>query len=195
MPEPIYWKQTLFQIPYQWSSAAEPGAAHTVCLHLSKDRGTSWQKISEARPNVTSFNYRAEGDGEYWFAVRTVDHQGRAWPAGEFQPELRVIVDTTMPRIDQLQAELSNSGTVEITWSGFDANLDPNSWKFEAQSDPTGPWQPLPLANLLPARRRCQTRFGRTAQRSGSMPTAARPIADCCTRDRVRSCRQLGLIS
>src|SRR5436190_459655 len=27
LPEPIYWKQHLFLIPYQWGSAAEPGAA------------------------------------------------------------------------------------------------------------------------------------------------------------------------
>jgi hypothetical protein len=147
LPEAIYWKQTLFQIPYQWSSAAEPGAANLVCLHLSKDRGATWQKISEARPNVSSFNYRAEGDGEYWFAVRTVDHQGRPWPSGELQPELRVMVDTTMPRIDQLQAVLRNAQTVDITWAGFDANLDPNSWRFEAQSDPNSPWQPVQLTN------------------------------------------------
>jgi hypothetical protein len=149
LPEPIYWKQTLFQIPYQWSSASEPGAVQIVCLHLSKDRGASWQKISEAKPNVSSFNYRAEGDGEYWFAVRTVDHQNRTWPAGEFQPELRVIVDTTMPRIDALQAELNNTGTVEIAWRGFDANLDPSSWKFESQSDPNGPWQSVPLTGFV----------------------------------------------
>ena len=184
MPEPIYWKQTLFQIPYQWNSAAEPSAAHTVYLHLSKDGGTSWQKISEARPNVTSFNYRAEGDGEYWFAVRTVDHQGRVWPAGEFHPELRVIVDTSMPRIDQLQAVLRNTGAVEIAWSGFDANLDATSWKFEAQSDPTGPWQPLPLTSLN-AGTTGEPRLDSGGQHSGraacQLPPGQTPIAVCAT--------------
>jgi hypothetical protein len=150
LPEPIYWKQTLFQIPYQWSSASEPGAAHNVVLHLSKDRGASWQKISEAKPNVSSFNYRAERDGEYWFAVRTIDHQLRPWPTGDLQPELRVIVDTTMPRIEGLQAETRGSDTIEITWSGFDANLDPASWRFEAQYDPNGLWQAVPLTNFAP---------------------------------------------
>jgi hypothetical protein len=29
LPEPIYWKQHLFLIPYKWGSAAEPGAAQT----------------------------------------------------------------------------------------------------------------------------------------------------------------------
>ena len=149
-------------------------------LHLSKDGGTSWQKISEARPNVTSFNYRAEGDGEYWFAVRTVDHQGRVWPAGEFHPELRVIVDTSMPRIDRLQAELRNSGAIEIKWNGFDSNLDANSWKFEAQSDPTGPWQPLPLANLT-AGTTGDPRLDSGGQHSGradcQLPPGQSPIA------------------
>lgn len=41
MPQPIYWKQSLFQIPYQWGSAAEPGAAIAVRLFASKDRGST----------------------------------------------------------------------------------------------------------------------------------------------------------
>ena len=77
LPEPIYWKQHLFLIPYQWGSAAEPGAARAVWLFVSKDRGASWQKISEAKPDVKAFNYRAEGDGEYWFASRTIDPWSR----------------------------------------------------------------------------------------------------------------------
>ncbi len=76
LPEPIYWKQHLFLIPYQWGSAAEPGAARAVWLFVSKDRGASWQKISEAKPDVKAFNYRAEGDGEY--LVRR-SHVRQAW--------------------------------------------------------------------------------------------------------------------
>jgi hypothetical protein len=143
-PEPIYWKQSLFQIPYQWGSAAEPGAAQMVLLYVSKDRGNSWQKISEARPNVTSFNYRAEGEGEYWFAVRTLDHQGQSWPTGEFTPEIRVIVDTTMPQITSLRASYRPDGVIEIERTAFDQNLDPTTWRFEIQAQPTAPWQPVP---------------------------------------------------
>ncbi|MEX0613123.1 MAG: hypothetical protein WD229_13470, partial [Pirellulales bacterium] len=148
LPEPIYWKQDLFLVPYQWSSAAEAGAAQAVWLFLSKDLGVTWQKISEARPNVTSFNYRAEGDGEYWFAVRTLDKQGRAWPAGAYQPELRVIVDTTMPQISELTATEAPNGAVQIAWRAMDANLDPASLKMEAQLDAAGIWQPVPAENL-----------------------------------------------
>jgi hypothetical protein len=145
-PAPIYWKQTLFQIPYQWGSAAEPGVAHVVWLLVSKDQGATWQKISEAKPHVTSFSYRAQGEGEYWFAVRTLDRHGRQWPAGDYQPELRVIVDTTMPRIEALQATLRSDGAIDIQWRGSDLNLDPHSWRIEAQTEPLGSWEPVPLA-------------------------------------------------
>ena len=152
LPEPIYWKQHLFLIPYQWGSAAEPGAARAVWLFVSKDRGASWQKISEAKPDVKAFNYRAEGDGEYWFAVRTFDKQGRAWPQGPYQPELRVIVDTTLPRIDELRANGTVNGSIEIQARVADSNLDPNTWKFEWQADAAGAWQPVTLqgANVQP---------------------------------------------
>ena len=145
LPEPIYWKQQLFLIPYQWGSAAEPGAAQAVWLFLSKDRGASWQKISEAKPDVKAFNYRAEGDGEYWFAVRTFDKQGRAWPQGPYQPELRVIVDTTLPRIDELRASAAENGSIEIHARVADSNLDPTTWKIEWQAQPAGAWQPATL--------------------------------------------------
>jgi hypothetical protein len=145
IPEPIYWRQTLFLIPYQFGSAAEPAAAQAVWLFVSKDRGVTWQKISEAQPHVKSFNYRAEADGEYWFAIRTLDKQGRAWPAGPYQPELRVIVDTTIPRIDVVQATRRADGAIDIQWRGSDANLDPASWKFESQTGAAAPWQSVQL--------------------------------------------------
>ncbi|HEY3394959.1 MAG TPA: hypothetical protein VGK58_19800 [Lacipirellulaceae bacterium] len=144
IPEPVYWKQNVFLIPYQFSSAAEPGAAQAVWLFVSKDRGATWQKISDAKPHVKSFNYRAEGDGEYWFAIRTLDHHGRAWPAGPYQPELRVIVDTTMPRIEALHTRIRRDGAIDIHWHGSDTNLDAATWRIEAQLDTNSPWQPVP---------------------------------------------------
>jgi hypothetical protein len=145
LPEPVYWKQTLFLIPYQFSSAAEPGAAQAVWLFVSQDRGASWQKISEARPHVKSFNYRAAGDGEYWFAIRTLDHQGRSWPTGPYQPELRVIVDTTMPRIEALHARVRTDGAVDVQWHGSDINLDVATWRIEVQADADSVWQPVTI--------------------------------------------------
>jgi hypothetical protein len=145
-PAPIYWKQNLFLIPYQWSSAADPGAAQAVWLLVSKDRGATWQKISEAKPQVRAFNYHAEGDGEYWFAIRTIDRHGQPQPPGPYQPELRVIVDTTMPQITALTAQIVSGGMLEIMVQGSDANLDSSAWKFEVQLSGSDTWLPIPLA-------------------------------------------------
>ncbi len=179
LPEPIYWKQHLFLIPYQWGSAAEPGAARAVWLFVSKDRGASWQKISEAKPDVKAFNYRAEGDGEYWFAVRTFDKQGRAWPQGSYQPELRVVVDTTLPRIDELRTQPAANGAIEIQSRVADSNLDPNTWKFEWQADANGPWQPAALqsATVQPIGNTGLPLGGSMLHAFWQPPAGTRPIA------------------
>ncbi len=145
LPEPVYWKQNVFLIPYQWSTTADPAGAQAVWLLVSKDGGASWQKISEAKPQVQAFTYRAEQDGEYWFAIRTIDHNGRAWPAGPYQPELRVIVDTARPRIERLAGAMHEDGTLEINWQAVDRNIDPGSWKIEVQTEPSKQWYEVPL--------------------------------------------------
>ncbi len=145
LPEPVYWKQNVFLIPYQWSSSADPAGAQAVWLLVSKDGGASWQKISEAKPQVRAFTYRAEQDGEYWFAIRTIDHAGRPWPAGPYQPELRVVVDTTRPRIEALSGATHEDGTLEITWRAVDRNIDPGSWQIEVQTASSNEWQSVPL--------------------------------------------------
>jgi len=148
VPEPIYWKQHLFLIPYQWGSAADPGTVQAVWLFVSKDRGANWQKISEAKPQVKAFNYNAEGEGEYWFAVKTIDTQGRMWPAGPYQAELRVVVDTSVPRIEQLACWMRPDGAVEVQWRSSDRHIEPSSLRIEAQSSPQLPWQPVTLVNV-----------------------------------------------
>jgi hypothetical protein len=172
MPEPIYWKQHLFLIPYQWSSAAQSGAAQSVILYVSCDRGASWQKISEAKPQVKAFNYRAEGDGEYWFAVRTLDNRGRVWPEGTYQPELRVVVDTTIPRIDELFAAPAADGAIEIECRATDVNLDPRSFRVEAQANSAAAWQPVVLQAVADpsAAGKIQARW----QNVGAAPSAIR---------------------
>jgi hypothetical protein len=150
-PEPVYWRQNLFLIPYQWSAASDPGGAESVWLYVSKDRGATWQKISEARPQVRAFNYHAEADGEYWFAIRTADGRGGFWPDGPIEPELRVIVDTTIPRFEKLSGMVRDDGSLDVDWRVADANLDAQSWRVEVQTDAAGDWQVVTLPQSTPA--------------------------------------------
>jgi hypothetical protein len=177
LPEPIYWKQDLFLVPYHWGSAAEPAAARAVSLFVSKDRGTTWQKLSDARPEVRAFNYRAEGEGEYWFAIRTQDHQGRVWPAGPYQPELRVIVDTTMPKVDELRANLLPNGIIDIGWRCSDANLDAATLTIESQIGAADAWQPVPGAGSGMPGAAIQLPGIHVGQFQWQAPMESRPVA------------------
>lgn len=171
LPEPIHWKQDLFLIPYQWSSAAGNTAA-VVRLFVSSDRGVAWSAISDAQPHVKAFNYRASGDGEYWFAIRTIDAQGRAWPVGPYQPELRVIVDRSVPKIDALSATLGSGGNLDIRWSASDADLNPASWRIDVQLDATRQtWEAVNLRHAAAS----PTAAG--GQTSWQPPDSRRPVA------------------
>ena len=65
--------------------------------------------------------------------------------AGAMQPELRVIVDTTMPRIESLSGQLRDDGTLDARWRVTDPNLGAHSCNVEVQLEGSTNWQPVPL--------------------------------------------------
>lgn len=148
--EPIYWRQNLLTVPYQWTSDNGPQNSTKVLLYVSKDRGSSWQAVGEAQPQLLAFNYRAEADGEYWFSIRTSDAGGavRLPPTNNrdaMQPELRVVVDTALPRIERLTAQMRDDDVLEARWRVSDPHLSSHSCNVEVQSPGTNNWQPMPL--------------------------------------------------
>jgi hypothetical protein len=181
----IYWRQNLFLIPYQMGAANEAAAGQAVVLYVSKDRGATWQAVSEAKPQVRAFNYRAEADGEYWFAIRTLDGRGNAFPPGPMQPELRVVVDTTIPRFEQLIASPGDDGTLDICWRVVDANLDPHTVQIEAQIDRDGNWQPVPAGSSSPVTGITWDAQATAVLPAGSMATAVRVTAFDRARNRA----------
>ena len=95
LPDPIPTRQTFFSIPFKVPPTADASQAPVeVRLYASADAGGSWTLAEKVDPKKTSFSYRAPRDGEYWFAIRTVDRQGHIRPDHSSGPELRVIVDT-----------------------------------------------------------------------------------------------------
>jgi hypothetical protein len=115
LPEPVMWRQDTFLIPYQFSAASDIKNAREVVLYLSKDWGRTWREVTRARPDVRCFTYRAEGDGDYCFAMRTIDQAGGSWPAGDPVTELRVIVDTRAPVFQTLQGAINPQGQLLVT--------------------------------------------------------------------------------
>ena len=99
-PAPIYWRQTLFSIPFHVEHpdriSQEPVQ---VQLHVSPDRGVHWDNWRQAPPQKGYFLFKAGTDGEYWFDVRTLDRSGQVRPQGPHTPKLIVIVDTVPPKV------------------------------------------------------------------------------------------------
>ena len=81
-------RQTTFSIPFTVDESA--GDVAEVQLHVSNDGGQTWQLYARQKPADTRFHFRAGGEGEYWFASRTVDHAGRGMPENIIRPQSRV---------------------------------------------------------------------------------------------------------
>src|SRR5437870_8100752 len=73
----IYSRHRHFRIPYQTS----PGQKlKQLNLYVSADQGKTWQPSTTARPEDGAFRFLAERDGFFWFAVQTVDADGKPSP-------------------------------------------------------------------------------------------------------------------
>ncbi len=93
-------------------------------MHLFVSRGPNdaWRLLDRKTPNVPQkqFQFEADGDGEFWFATRTIDALGQSHPAGAIESQLKVYVDTTKPRVT-FQADADADGRVDVTLSIHDA--------------------------------------------------------------------------
>ncbi|MBA3313579.1 MAG: hypothetical protein H0T47_09880 [Planctomycetaceae bacterium] len=136
-------KQPRFRIPYH-SDPAELQRldAREIQLFVSTDRGQNWRLTQSVAPTAGRFAYEAPADGEYWFAVRTLDGSNRLHPQTPgMTPGLKVLVDTRAP---DLTVSLERAGSqVRLTWRATDASLEPSSLKLEFRQPGFDDWQPV----------------------------------------------------
>ena len=105
-------RQAVFAIPFTVDRrVARPLEVH---LYVSTDQGASWQLAARQPPHASQFTFRSSGDGEYWFASRTLDAGHAVRPAGPVQVELRVAVDTVPPQLE-FQARVGAGGKCSST--------------------------------------------------------------------------------
>src|SRR5690242_10420575 len=93
---PIYHRGRSFRIPLNIDPEDRP-RIRQIRLWVSSDRGYTWDVHSETSPNQQkpTITFRAPRDGEYWFAVQTVDTSGKLFPEDkdkEVEPNMRVVV-------------------------------------------------------------------------------------------------------
>ncbi|GBD35216.1 hypothetical protein HRbin36_00322 [bacterium HR36] len=144
LSEPFYVNQLTFRIPFQIDEP-DRGQLREVQLLVSVDQGRTWQEVGRAGPQERHLSYRALRDGEHWFVVRTVDSEGRSYPASleKVRPGLIVIVDTAPPRV-RLEALPAEREQIGIRWEAQDEYLDLNSLEVEWRHVGSD-WQVLPI--------------------------------------------------
>ncbi|MEX0865803.1 MAG: hypothetical protein WD030_00500, partial [Pirellulales bacterium] len=143
-PPAISTRQSTFAIPFSVSKPAggEP-APQEVQLFVADPANPQWRLDSRVAPTDGRFLFRAPRDGEYWFQVRTIDANGQLIGPPSREPGLKVLVDTTAPRLD-VQAQMLIDGRLEISWTATDTHLTPGSLNLEHQLASNAPWQPIP---------------------------------------------------
>ena len=143
--EPIASRQSTFAIPFHIARVDDP--AHEpveVRLYLSTDFGATWQLYDTVDPAERRFLFRGYGDGQYWFLVRTLNRAGELHPRGGDQPELRVVVDTTPPRL-YLDAYHGPAGEIVVDWEVIEVNPNPESLRIHYRTGPTETWEPVAI--------------------------------------------------
>ena len=67
-----------FGVPFQIN--ANDQSYIDVQLYLSEDKGRTWRFYDRQTTDKTEFPFRADEDGEYWFAIKTLNRNRQLIP-------------------------------------------------------------------------------------------------------------------
>ncbi|MDB5391313.1 MAG: hypothetical protein JWM11_6959 [Planctomycetaceae bacterium] len=146
----VYTNKAKFRIPYNFKAEEmRELRAREVRLYVSTDLGARWQPVqTQVLPQNApqgKFPFQAQGEGEYWFCVRTLDVDNRLHPAdADVASELQVIVDTTLPELTLSLRQVA-PGRVQLSWKAKDEYLDPARLRLEYAQQGAGGWQAIPV--------------------------------------------------
>ena len=115
-------RNTFFTIPFEIKVDDSSELPAEVELTYSNDQGMNWFPYGRVRPENKQFLFKSSADGEYWFIFKTYGRDGHVKETRRRGPMLRVLVDTTPPKLT-LAAEQRSTGEILIQWSIEDANL------------------------------------------------------------------------
>jgi hypothetical protein len=146
LPKPKFLATNLkaFGIPFRIN--AENESFIEVQLYVSTDQGKSWRFYGRQSTDKTNFPFEADGDGDYWFAIKTLNRNRQLIPEGKPSPDLIIQVDSALPElIFDVQADAA--GRIECRWKADDKNLKADSVKIEYQPIGAAPddWKSVPV--------------------------------------------------
>lgn len=118
-------------------------------LFVSYNRGQTWERHSQIALAKGAFDFTAQQEGEFWFAVQTVASGGELNPPRVTTPDLIVLVDQQVPTI-QASAQDDAAGRIQVTWNATDAHLDSRTLKIRYRALPAGGEQWLEVPGQHP---------------------------------------------
>jgi len=142
--KPVVTRRSEFRIPFTFDSqeVSRLGLSE-VQLFVSRDGGKTWKHTSSTLPTGQKFRYRATEDGEYQFAVRTLDRDHKLHPSGPLTPGLIVRVDTSQPTVE-LNVSKRPAGGAAVSWICTDPTLDVQTLRLEYKLGTGSRWLHLP---------------------------------------------------
>ena len=139
--EPLRTNGASFRIPFAVDQSSSTGSA-TAILFSSKDGG-AMEPVQRVAASERSFHFLASSDGQFQFAVRMMDAQGKMiGEDGPLVPELEVIVDSKPPII-YLELAETESGKAVLKWSFSEQDIATETLKIEYLESSTGVWKPV----------------------------------------------------
>jgi hypothetical protein len=145
----IYNKNRSFRIPFHVEEADRP-RLREVQLWLSEDSGFTWHPVGRTTPDRPAFTFRAQRDGEFWFAVRTLDTKGRLYPGADektVEPGMKVVIDTVPPSV--VVDPVGRRGSqASVRWEVRDEHLDLATFALEYQVEGARDWRQVPIRRL-----------------------------------------------
>jgi len=139
----IYTSQNRFQIPFRYDAKEmQRIGAKEVRLFVSRNAGLKWDHAQSIAPSTGKFHYEIKyGDGEYWFAVRTLDVKNQLHPLGQqLTPGLKVVLDTAKPSLALALKQVAPE-KIQLQWQASDANLDLSKLTLEYRQPGMKDWQ------------------------------------------------------
>lgn len=125
LPKLLATSQKSFEIPFTIGTNQKDVVE--VVLHVSTDRGRTWQEHSRRAPTAKAFPFSCRADQEFWFAIQTINRNGEKQPTPQaLKVELRIAVDTVQPKLE-FQVRPDAAGRVVGIWTASDQNIDPCS--------------------------------------------------------------------
>ncbi len=146
MPAKSYLNKQTFYFPVTIDERTR-ATLQEVRLFVKRSPSQPWELRDRIAPQKTSFAFRGDADGDYYFAVVMVDKSGRMTPAdvSKEPPAVSVVLDTQPPGLDVYVLASTPEGII-VRCDVHDANPNPAKTQFQFQTG-NGSWhllEPLP---------------------------------------------------